>query len=32
LSHLPSFLLRPVVLPAEKPAARKAKKIPEPAV
>jgi len=30
LSHLPAFLLRPVVLPPEKPAARKIKKIPAP--
>jgi superfamily II DNA/RNA helicase len=30
LSHLPAFLLRPVVLPPEKPVARKPKKSPEP--
>ena len=32
LSHLPAFLLRPVVLPPEKPSTRKAKKVPEAAV
>jgi superfamily II DNA/RNA helicase len=33
LSHLPAFLLRPVVLPPEKPAAvRKPKKVPAPVV
>src|SRR5437667_8437166 len=32
VSRLPAFLLRPVVLPPEKPPARKSKKIPEPVV
>jgi superfamily II DNA/RNA helicase len=30
LSHLPAFLLRPVVLPPEKPVARRTRKIAEP--